>query len=162
MSIVFIIIGKLLQIEYALEAVKNGDTAIGIKVKNGVVIAVEKKASSILIDEQSYKKIQNISEHIGSTYAGLGPDFRVLLQKARKESQKYWLKYMEPMWVSSLSRETAQVVQEFTQQGMNFRPVAHLIGGVRPFGVSLLVAGCDDEGPHLYQIDPSGAFYGSL
>jgi len=78
--------GKLLQIEYALEAVKNGDTAIGIKVKNGVVLAVEKKASSILIDESSYKKIQNISGHIGATYSGLGPDFRVLLQKARKES----------------------------------------------------------------------------
>jgi len=140
--------GKLLQIEYALEAVKNGETAIGIKVKNGVVIAVEKKASSILIDETSYKKVQNIAGHIGATYSGLGPDFRVLLQKARKENQKYWLKYMEPMWVSSLSRETAQVVQEFTQSG-----------GVRPFGVSLLLAGYDDEGPHLYQIDPSGAFY---
>jgi 20S proteasome, alpha and beta subunits len=100
-----------------LEAVKNGETAIGIKVKDGVVIAVEKKASSILIDETSYRKVQKIANHIGATYAGLGPDYRVLLQKARKENQKYWLKYMEPIYVNSLCRETAQIVQEFTQSG---------------------------------------------
>ena len=88
-------IGKLLQIEYALEAVKNGETAIGIKVKGGVVIAVEKKPPSLLIDESSYTKVQNIAKHIGATYAGIGPDFRVLLQKARKESQQYYLKYLE-------------------------------------------------------------------
>jgi len=140
--------GKLLQIEYALEAVKNGETAIGIKVKQGVVIAVEKKSASILIDGDSYHKIQNIATHVGAVYSGLGPDFRVLLQKARKQNQAYHLKYQEPMWVSSLCRETAQIVQEFTQSG-----------GVRPFGVSLLVAGYDDEGPRLFQIDPSGAYY---
>ena len=31
--------------------------------------------------------------------------------------------------------------------------------GVRPFGVSLLVAGFDDQGPQLFQVDPSGAYY---
>ena len=31
--------------------------------------------------------------------------------------------------------------------------------GVRPFGVSLLAAGYDDDGPHLYQIDPSGSYW---
>ena len=100
-----------------MEAVKNGETAIGIKVKGGVVLAVEKKASSILIDETSYRKVQNLAGHIGATYAGLGPDFRVLTQKSRKESKKYWLKYMEPMYVSTLCRETATVVQEYTQSG---------------------------------------------
>ena len=70
--------GRLLQIEYALTAVGKGETALGIKAKDGVVIAVEKKLSSILIDEESYHKVQNISKHIGVTYAGLGPDFRVL------------------------------------------------------------------------------------
>ena len=32
-------------------------------------------------------------------------------------------------------------------------------GGVRPFGVSLLLAGFDDNGPQLYQIDPSGSYF---
>lgn len=32
-------------------------------------------------------------------------------------------------------------------------------GGVRPFGVSLLMAGYDENGPQLYQIDPSGTYF---
>ena len=48
-----------------------------------------------------------------------------------------------------LVREVADVMQEFTQSG-----------GVRPFGVSLLVCGCDADGPQLYQVDPSGSYFG--
>lgn len=62
----------------------KGETTIGIKAKNGVVLVTEKKLSSILIDEESYSKIQNISNHIGAIYSGLSPDYRVLLQQARK------------------------------------------------------------------------------
>lgn len=141
--------GKLLQIEYALNAVGKGDTAIGIKATNGVVIAAEKKLSSVLVEEDSFNKISNICTHVGAVYAGLGPDFRVLIEKSRKYNQEYFMKYRESIQVASLCRETAQIVQEFTQSG-----------GVRPFGVSLLIAGYDDKGPHLYQLDPSGAYYG--
>ena len=141
--------GRLLQIEYALNAVNKGETSIGIKTKNGVVLGVEKKLNSILIDDSAYVKIQNITNAIGAVYSGLGPDFRILCQKARKHSQEYFLKYREDLLVSNLCRETSAIIQEFTQSG-----------GVRPFGVSMLVAGYDDEGPHLYQLDPSGAFYG--
>ncbi|KRX03015.1 hypothetical protein PPERSA_04810 [Pseudocohnilembus persalinus] len=136
-------------VEYALNAVAKGETALGIKAKDGVVIAVEKKTSSVLIDETSYHKVQNISNHIGAVYAGISPDFRILTQEARQISQKYQLQFQEPMLVSSLCREVASIAQEYTQ-----------MGGVRPFGISLLTAGYDDQGPHLYQIDPSGAFYG--
>ena len=45
-------------------------------------------------------------------------------------------------------REVASVAQEFTQRG-----------GVRPFGCSLLIAGYDDDGPQLYQVDPSGSYW---
>lgn len=76
--------GKLLQIEYALNAVSKGETAIGIKAKNGVVLVVEKKLSTILMDEESYHKITLLSDNIGATYAGLGPDSRVLSEVARK------------------------------------------------------------------------------
>ena len=140
--------GKLEQIENAMKAVTNGETAIGIKCKNGVVLAVEKKLSSPLIDEASFKKIQLIAEHIGCTYAGLSGDYRVLLQKARKHTMKYEITYNEPILLTNLCRNVAQTVQEYTQSG-----------GVRPFGISVLVAGVTDNKPRLFQIDPSGAYY---
>ena len=91
---------------------------MGIKAKNGVVLAVEKRVGSLLIEESSYQKTQQICGHIGAVYAGLGPDFRVLLQKARKHCQSYFLKFREPVLVSNLCRETAQIVQEYTQSGI--------------------------------------------
>jgi 20S proteasome subunit alpha 2 len=87
------------------------------------------------------KKIAEIDKHIGMVYSGMGPDSRVLVGKARKIAQKYMLTYGEPIPTQQLVRELASVMQEFTQSG-----------GVRPFGVSLLVIGSDDKGPMLYQV----------
>eukprot|EP00270_Netrium_digitus_P019869 TRINITY_DN796_c0_g1_i1.p1 TRINITY_DN796_c0_g1~~TRINITY_DN796_c0_g1_i1.p1 ORF type:complete len:236 (+),score=71.57 TRINITY_DN796_c0_g1_i1:192-899(+) len=140
--------GKLVQIEYALNAVAAGATSLGIKATNGVVIATEKKLPSTLIDEESLKKIQLITPNTGMVYSGMGPDSRVLVRKSRKSAQTYVRQYEEVMPVSQLVRETAAVMQEFTQSG-----------GVRPFGVSLLVAGYDFQGPQLYQVDPSGSYF---
>eukprot|EP01025_Chloroclados_australasicus_P005275 TRINITY_DN11535_c0_g1_i2.p1 TRINITY_DN11535_c0_g1~~TRINITY_DN11535_c0_g1_i2.p1 ORF type:complete len:236 (-),score=42.24 TRINITY_DN11535_c0_g1_i2:236-943(-) len=140
--------GKLKQIEHALEAVNQGATSLGIKAVNGVVIASEKKLPSVLIDETTVQKIQLMSPQIGFVYSGLGPDARVLAKKARKQAQVYYQMYGEYTPVAQLVRETATVMQEFTQSG-----------GVRPFGVALLMAGHDDNGPQLYQIDPSGSYF---
>ncbi|KAH8934375.1 hypothetical protein BDL97_18G080100 [Sphagnum fallax] len=140
--------GKLVQIEYALTAVSAGQTSLGIKASNGVVIATEKKLPSILVDENSVHKIQLLTPNIGVAYSGMGPDSRVLVRKSRKQAQQYKRLYNEPIPLSQLVRETAVVMQEFTQSG-----------GVRPFGVSLLVAGFDDNGPQLYQVDPSGSYF---
>ncbi|KAF9668201.1 hypothetical protein SADUNF_Sadunf15G0104600 [Salix dunnii] len=164
--------GKLVQIEHALTAVGSGQTSLGIKdtmlmgfvcvvAANGVVIATEKKLPSILVDESSVQKIQNLTPNIGVVYSsviisespvfccsGMGPDFRVLVRKSRKQTEQYHRLYKEPIPVTQLVRETAAVMQEFTQSG-----------GVRPFGVSLLVAGFDDKGPQLYQVDPSGSYF---
>lgn len=140
--------GKLPQIENALAAVAKGETSLGIKAKNGVVIATEKKLSSPLMDESSYAKTQILCDHIGAVYSGLGPDFRLLAQKSRKLVQNYFVKYFEPVGVPTLCRETSELLQEKTQAG-----------GYRPFGVSVLIAGYDETGPHLTQIDPSGAYY---
>ncbi|TXG71263.1 hypothetical protein EZV62_006198 [Acer yangbiense] len=140
--------GKLVQIEHALTAVGSGQTSLGIKAANGVVIATEKKLPSILVDETSVQKIQILTPNIGVVYSGMGPDFRVLVRKSRKQAEQYHRLYKEPIPVTQLVRETAAVMQEFTQSG-----------GVRPFGVSLLVAGFDDKGPQLYQVDPSGSYF---
>ena len=85
----------------------------------------------------------------GFVYSGMGPDFRVLVRNARKNAQKYFLTYREVQPVSEVVRESALLMQEYTQSG-----------GVRPFGVSCLVAGYDDDGPQLFQVDPSGAAFG--
>eukprot|EP01035_Chromulina_nebulosa_P017702 gene17702-23293_t len=141
--------GKLLQIEYALNRVQQGKMALGIKARNGVVIATDKKVNSVLVDLDDYQKIQNITPSTGFVYAGMGPDFRVQVRNARKEAQKYYLTYREVHPVSQIVKESALLMQEYTQSG-----------GVRAFGVSLLVAGYDDDGPQLYQVDPSGAAFG--
>ncbi|GBG65319.1 hypothetical protein CBR_g50356 [Chara braunii] len=140
--------GQLVQIEHALNAVAAGATSLGIKASNGVVIATEKKLPSILVDEQSVRKISVLSKNIGVVYSGMGPDSRVLVSKSRKQAQQYFRLYEEPIPIAQLVREIAAVMQEFTQSG-----------GVRPFGVSLLVAGYDSSGPQLYQVDPSGSYF---
>jgi len=141
--------GKLLQIEYALVRVQQGKMALGIRAKNGVVIATDKKVPSVLVDADDYQKIQNITPTTAFVYAGMGPDFRVVIRNARKNAQKYFLTYREVQPVSQVVRESALLMQEYTQSG-----------GVRPFGVSCLVAGYDDDGPQLFQVDPSGTSFG--
>lgn len=140
--------GKLVQIEYATTAANNGATTLGIKAVDGVVIAAEKKVGSTLIDTSSIQKVFALDEHVGCTYSGIGPDARLLIDHARHECQVYRLTYQEAMPVGQLVREIASLYQEFTQSG-----------GVRPFGCSMLVCGCDSTGQHLYQVDPSGTFW---
>eukprot|EP00923_Selenidium_pygospionis_P002893 GHVN01004439.1.p2 GENE.GHVN01004439.1~~GHVN01004439.1.p2 ORF type:complete len:238 (-),score=42.93 GHVN01004439.1:290-1003(-) len=142
--------GKLVQIEYALSAVNTiGKPALGIKAKDGVVLATEKKVGSVIVDDSSLRKVESLTPNIGCVFAGMPADYRVLLKRGRKEAQSYWRTHRQHPPVSQLTREMAGVMQEFTQSG-----------GVRPFGVSLLVAGYDDMGPHLFQVDPSGAYFG--
>ncbi|NP_001153869.1 proteasome 25 kDa subunit [Acyrthosiphon pisum] len=139
--------GKLVQIEYALAAVSAGAASVGIKASNGVVVATENKRKSLLY-ETTVEKVQKITPNIGMVYSGMGPDYRLLVRKARKEAAQYQLKFEEEIPTALLVQEVASVMQEYTQSG-----------GVRPFGVSLLVCGWDKTGPKLYQCDPSGAFF---
>ena len=139
--------GKLVQIEYALERVASGTTALAVKAKDGVVLCTGKKLPP-LMDETSMQKIEHITESIGVVYSGMGPDSRVLIRKARKKAQAYFRTYHDPVPVAQLVKEIAAIMQEYTQSG-----------GVRPFGVSLLVAGYDELGPQLYQVDPSGSYW---
>lgn len=173
--------GKLVQIEYALNAVNQGVTALGIKATNGIVLATEKKSSSPLTDPSSLSKVSLITPNIGMVYAGMGPDYRVLVDKARKVTHTGYKRiYNEYPPTRILVQDVARVMQEATQSG-----------GVRPYGVSLLIAGWDegilpDEqadvegegedvsekkkpsgktggilkgGPMLYQVDPSGSYF---
>ncbi|KAL0221454.1 hypothetical protein RCL1_001308 [Eukaryota sp. TZLM3-RCL] len=140
--------GKLVQIEHALAAVSAGATSLGIRASNGVVIAAEKKIPSPLLDDSSIEKLIRISSTVGMVYSGMAPDVRVLVNAGRKAAIAYEQQFGEQMPTRLVARRLAEVMQEYTQSG-----------GVRPFGVSLLVAGFDDSGPQLFQVDPSGAFW---
>jgi len=100
------------------------------------------------MDESSIQKCSMLTENIGVVYSGMGPDSRVLVRKGRKKAQQYYRTYKEPISTDQLVKELASIMQEFTQSG-----------GVRPFGVSLLIAGFDNQGPQLYQVDPSGSYW---
>ncbi|KAH8492620.1 hypothetical protein H0E87_022000, partial [Populus deltoides] len=63
------------------------------------------------------QKIQNLTPNIGVVYSGMGPDFRVLVRKSRKQAEQYHRLYKEPLPVTQLVRETAAVMQEFTSSG---------------------------------------------
>jgi len=141
--------GRLFQVEYALEAVRRGWTAIGIRCANGVVLAVEKKRISPLIDPASMEKILKIDEHVGATFAGLSSDARILIERARQEAQINRMLYDETIDVEVLTKKVSEVKQIYTQHA-----------GVRPFGVALLIAGVDRFGPKLFMTEPSGAYAG--
>ena len=138
-----------MQIEHALAAVGQGTTSLGIKASNAVVIATEKRPPSPLVDDSALEKVALVCPNIGIVYSGMGPDFRILLARARKIAQSYWKIYGEYPTTKVLVQEIATVMQDATQSG-----------GVRPFGVSLLIAGFDAvRGPSLYQVDPSGSYF---
>lgn len=109
-----------------------------------MVLATEKKHKSILYEDHSIFKVEKVTNHIGMVYSGMGPDYRLLIRRARKIAQQYFLMYNEPIPTSQLVQKVAYIMQEYTQSG-----------GVRPFGVSLLIAGWDSDKPALFQCDPS-------
>lgn len=138
--------GRLFQVEYAREAVKRGTTTVGVKFEDGVVLIVDKRINSDLIEPDSIEKIFKIDSHLGCATSGLVADARVLVDRARLDSQMNKLSYGEDIDVETLVKRTCDFKQTYTQYG-----------GVRPFGTALLIAGVDSRGAHLFETDPSGA-----
>ena len=122
---------------------------LGIRAKNGVVIATEKKPHSPLVDSEDWDKVYKISDSIGCVYSGIGADARLLVRRARKSSEVYKRGYNENIGTNLCAKRLGEIAQDYTQSG-----------GVRPFGVSLLIAGYDAQrGCQLYQVDPTGAWW---
>ncbi len=138
--------GRLFQVEYAREAVKRGTTTVGLKYDNGVLLMIEKRITSRLIEAASIEKIFRIDDHVGCATSGLVADARVLVERAQLEGQIHRITYGEKTTVDSLVKKICDFKQNYTQ-----------FGGVRPFGTALLIAGFDEQGLHLYETDPSGA-----
>ncbi|MBY9011394.1 MAG: archaeal proteasome endopeptidase complex subunit alpha [Candidatus Lokiarchaeota archaeon] len=141
--------GRLFQVEYAIEAVRRGTTSIVCRNRNSVVFTVEKKSSE-LQEVIGSEKIFKVDDHIGVAIAGLTADARVLVDRARVQAQVNILNYDEIISVKDSTLNICEYLQLFTQNA-----------GVRPFGVSFLIAGVDSNGEaSLYLTDPSGAMWG--
>ncbi|XP_013415229.1 proteasome subunit alpha type-5 isoform X1 [Lingula anatina] len=144
--------GRIFQVEYAIEAIKLGSTAIGIQTSEGVVLAVEKRVTSPLIEPSSIEKIFEIDHHIGCAMSGLIADSRTMVDRARVEAQNHWFTYNENMSVESVTQSVSNLALAFGDDDADPGAMS------RPFGVALLFAGIDDKGPQLFHMDPSGTF----
>jgi proteasome alpha subunit len=138
--------GRLFQVEYAREAVKRGTTSLGVKSSEGIVLVVDKRPTSKLVEPKSIEKIFQIDQHIGAATSGLVADARAIIEKARIEAQVNRITYNEPIRVETLSKKICDMKQMYTQHG-----------GVRPFGSALIIGGVNGKGCRLFETDPSGA-----
>ena len=138
--------GRLHQVEYAMEAVKQGAATVGLKCHTHAVLVALKRASSELSAHQ--KKIMPIDGHVGVSIAGLTADARILSRWMRSECLNARYAHDRPLPVSRLISDLGNKMQVCTQRD-----------GSRPYGVGLLVAGYDESGPHIYQTCPSANFF---
>jgi len=143
--------GRLHQVEYAIEAINNAGTCVGLVCPEGIVLAAEKRVvSKLLAPSKTSEKTYILDNHVACLVAGLTADANILIQRARVASQRYLYSYQQPMPVEQVVRDVCDYKQAYTQYG-----------GLRPFGVAFLFAGWDSlHGFQLYQSDPSGNFSG--
>ncbi|KAI4147876.1 MAG: hypothetical protein LQ340_005338 [Diploschistes diacapsis] len=168
--------GRNFQVEYAVKAVENGGTSIGIRCKNGVVLAAEKLITSKLLKPGSNRRIATVDRNFGVVCSGLIPDGRHFLARTREDAADWRERNKNPIPVASLADHMGSYVQSHT-----------MFSGIRPFGITAIIAGWDSEaelpvdgqvgsgprsgsggkvpgvkagGPGLYMIEPSGLYWG--
>jgi len=141
--------GRLLQVEYAKKTVKQGSTAIGIRCRDGAVLVTDKRIVDSLVVPESVEKISKIDEHIAATASGILSDARVLIERAQLRAQQHRVTYDSPIDTLSIVKDMCNLKQICTQSG-----------GLRPFGVSLLIAGIDNGGEiRVFETDPTGIYF---
>ncbi|KAF5388326.1 hypothetical protein D9615_000117 [Tricholomella constricta] len=138
--------GRLHQVEYALEAVKQGSAAVGLRSKTHSVLLALKRSTGELASYQ--QKMFRIDDHVGIAIAGLTSDARVLSNFMRQQAMSSKMVFNRPVPVNRLVSAIADKAQVNTQEY-----------GRRPYGVGFLVIGQDQTGPHLYEFSPSGNSY---
>jgi proteasome alpha subunit len=135
--------GRMYQVEYARKAVEKASTVLGVVFNNGVLLVAAKSIQKLMVPE-TVEKISKIDEHMAIASCGILADSRNLIDYARVRSQINKITFGEPIEVYSLVKDVADRLQRFTQ-----------MGGIRPYGVGLLVAGTETL-PRLFETDPSG------
>ncbi|TGZ73460.1 hypothetical protein CRM22_001503 [Opisthorchis felineus] len=137
--------GKVFQIEYACKAVENSGTAIAIRGKDCVVFGVENIVTSKLYEKGCVKRVYNIDKHIGMVVVGFQVDAKALVNVAREECANFKENFGKPIPLYSLVERIGMYMHAHT-----------LYSAIRPFGVSLLLGSYEEDGPHLYVVEPSG------
>lgn len=140
--------GRLLQVEYAKKTVKQGSTAIGLACSDGVLLVTDKRIVDPLVVTEAIEKIFQIDDHMCATASGIISDARLLIERAQVKAQQHQVTFDSPIDTLSIVKNICDLKQLCTQSG-----------GLRPFGVSVLVAGIDDDGPKLFETDPTGIFF---
>ncbi|HLG24047.1 MAG TPA: archaeal proteasome endopeptidase complex subunit alpha [Candidatus Nanoarchaeia archaeon] len=140
--------GRLLQVEYAKKTVRQGSTAIGIVCTDGVLLVADKRVVDSLVVPESVEKIWKVDEHIGASASGILSDARVLIDRAQVKAQQNRVTYDSEVDTLTIVKDICDMKQICTQSG-----------GLRPFGVSILVAGIDDTTPKLFETDPIGIYF---
>ncbi|CAK4031249.1 proteasome subunit alpha type-3 [Lecanosticta acicola] len=143
--------GRLYQVEYALEAISHAGTALGILATDGIVLAAERKVTSKLLEQDtSAEKLYVLNDNMITAVAGMTADANILINYARTAAQRYLLTYNADIPCEQLVRRLCDLKQGYTQHG-----------GLRPFGVSFIYAGWDNQRQfQLYQSNPSGNYTG--
>ena len=140
--------GRLLQVEYAKKTVRQGSTAIGMVCKDGVLLITDKRIVDSLVVPEAVEKVFEIDDHIAATASGILSDARVLAERAQLKAQQSRVTYDSPIDTLSIVKDIANLKQICTQSG-----------GLRPFGVSLLIGGVDETGAKLFETDPTGIYF---
>ncbi|MGV8086989.1 MAG: archaeal proteasome endopeptidase complex subunit alpha [Candidatus Woesearchaeota archaeon] len=140
--------GRLLQVEYAKKTVRQGSTAIGMVCKDGVLLVTDKRIVDKLIVAESLEKIWQVDDHVAITAAGILSDARILVDRARVKAQEHKVVYDSAIDIITIVKDIADLKQMCTQSG-----------GLRPFGVSMLIAGTDEDGAKLFETDPTGIYF---
>ena len=140
--------GRLLQVEYAKKTVRQGSTAIGMVCSDGVLLIADKRVVDTLIVPESIEKIWQIDVHIAASASGILSDARVLIDRAQLKAQQNRVTYDSEIDTLTVVKDICDLKQICTQSG-----------GLRPFGVSVLVAGIDDHTPRLFETDPIGIYF---
>ncbi|MBT4258178.1 archaeal proteasome endopeptidase complex subunit alpha [archaeon] len=140
--------GHLLQVEYAEKTIRLGSASVGIRCSDGVFILADKRIKDKLIVNESASKIYEVDSHVFSSFAGIMSDARVLIEKVQVLAQQHKMTYDSNIEPELVIKEVANTKQQFTQYG-----------GARPYGVSLMVAGLNDDKPELYTSDVTGNYF---
>jgi hypothetical protein len=132
----------LIHIDHYLQL---GSTTVGIRTPDGVVLGVEKRVQSPLLEASSIEKIMEIDRHLGCAVSGLTADARTMVDHARVTSQNHAFTYDEHIKVESVTQAVCDLALRF---GESVHDEDAMMS--RPFGVALLIAGIDELGPQLY------------